>query len=71
MNQLPQSGLVRLAAILGNPARGIAPLYPVGRTTWHEGVKSGRFPKPIRIGERAVAWRVEDIRSLIQTGVTG
>ena len=68
MDQLPQTGLVRLPAILGDAALGIAPLYPVSRTTWHEGVKSGRFPKPIRIGARAVAWRVEDIRALIQSG---
>lgn len=58
---LPQSGFVRLSSIL-------APLgpIPVGRSTWWEGVKSGRFPKPVKLGPRTTVWRVEDIRDLIE-----
>ena len=59
MNQplLPETGFVRLDTILK--------LIPVGRTTWWNGVKSGRFPKPIKLGPRTTAWRVEDIQELI------
>jgi predicted DNA-binding transcriptional regulator AlpA len=28
-------------------------------------VKSGRFPQPVKLGPRITAWRVEDIRALI------
>jgi prophage regulatory protein len=65
MNQLPATGFVRLPAIIGNKAKGIPPLFPVGSTTWWNGVKSGRYPKPVRIGAKAVAWRVEDVRALL------
>jgi prophage regulatory protein len=58
---LPRSGFVRLSSILapGGP-------IPVGRSTWWEGVKSGRFPKPVKLGPRTTVWRVEDIRQLIE-----
>jgi prophage regulatory protein len=30
-------------------------------------VRTGRYPQPVRhLGERITAWRVEDIRALIQ-----
>jgi prophage regulatory protein len=60
---LPQTGFVRLATLLA-PAGPI----PVSKSTWWNGVKSGRFPKPIKLGPRITAWRVEDIRALIREG---
>ena len=59
---LPETGFVRLPAIIG-PKGPI----PVGRSTWWEGVKSGRFPQPVKLGPRITAWRVEDIRALIES----
>lgn len=61
---LPDTGLLRLSAILG-PAGPI----PVSKSTWWEGVRSGRYPKPLKLGPRVTVWRVEDIRALIETGV--
>jgi prophage regulatory protein len=55
---LPETGFIRLSTVLT--------LIPVGKTTWWAGVKSGRFPKPIKLGKRITAWRVDDIRSLIE-----
>ena len=40
---------------------------PIGRSTWWEGVKRERFPKPVKLGPRTTAWKVEDIRALIET----
>ncbi|GJL72534.1 MAG: hypothetical protein NMNS01_17330 [Nitrosomonas sp.] len=69
MNQLPQTGFLRLTQIIGNlkaePA--ISPIIPVSKSTWWAGVKTGRYPKPIKLGPRVTAWRVEDIRALIET----
>lgn len=42
------------------------PLIPVSRSTWWAGVKNGRFPRPVKLSERCTAWRVEDIRALIE-----
>jgi hypothetical protein len=64
-NRLPETGLVRLSQILGDKKKGIPPIIPVSKSTWWEGVKSGRFPKPIKLGERTTCWNVLDIRLLI------
>jgi len=61
--ELPVTGFVRLKSILA--PRG--PI-PVSKSTWWAGVKSGRFPKSIKLGPRITAWRVEDIQVLIRTG---
>lgn len=70
LNPLPASGLVRLKQIIGDPGDLSADppipatpaIVPVGRSSWWAGVKDGRYPKPVKIGPRTTAWRVEDIR---------
>ena len=59
----PETGFVRLSAILA--PRG--PI-PVSRSTWWAGVKTGRYPAPVKLGPRITAWRVSDIRKLIDEG---
>jgi prophage regulatory protein len=39
---------------------------PVSKSTWWAGVKSGRFPRPVKLGPRITAWRDEDIDRLIE-----
>jgi predicted DNA-binding transcriptional regulator AlpA len=41
-------------------------LIPVSKSTWWQGVKDGRFPKPVKLGARITAWRAEDIKLLIE-----
>jgi hypothetical protein len=67
MPQLTESGFLRLRQIIGDPkARPPIPaIIPVGKSCWWDGVRSGRFPKPVKLGPRITVWRVEDIRSLI------
>ena len=68
-NMLPETGFLRLWQIIGNPkvTPPIPALIPVSKSTWWAGVKSGRYPPPVRtLGERISAWRVEDIRDLIK-----
>jgi Predicted transcriptional regulator len=62
---LPATGFLRLPQILGDKKRGIPPLIPISRSSWWEGVKSGRYPRPVRLGLRCSAWRLEDICELI------
>jgi prophage regulatory protein len=65
--KLPETGFVRLNQILGDPdaTPPIPPIIPVSRTTWWAGVRSGRYPAPVRVSERSVAWDVESIRQLV------
>lgn len=65
-HQLPETGYLRLPQIIGG--KGHPPLIPVGKSTWWAGVKTGRFPKPVKLGPRITAWKVEDIRALIKEG---
>ena len=66
--QLPETGFLRLSQIIGNPNANppIPALIPISRSTWWAGVSSGRFPRSIKLGPRITAWRIEDIRKLIQ-----
>jgi len=54
---LPQTGFVRLPVILK--------IFPIGKSTWWQGVKDGKYPKPVKLSDRITAWKVEDIKSLI------
>ncbi len=71
MNPLPQIGYLRLSQILGNKkvTPPIPPIIPVSKSTWWAGVKTGRYPKPVKLGPRTTAWRVEDIRHLIEHNI--
>jgi prophage regulatory protein len=67
MSQLPETGFLRLPQIIGNP-EAVPPtpaIIPVKKSCWWAGVRSGRFPKPVKLGPRVTVWRVEDIRALI------
>jgi prophage regulatory protein len=68
---LPDTGFLRLSQIIGNKKANppIPAIFPVSRSSWWLGVKEGRYPQPIRLGPRMVAWRVEDVRALIGAGV--
>jgi len=68
MIRLPETGYLRLTDIVGDKAATPPKpaIIPVSRSTWWAGVKSGRYPKPVKIGARVTAWRVEDIRAFIE-----
>ncbi len=42
-------------------------IVPVSRSSWYRGIDEGRFPKPVAIGKRSVAYRKEDIDRLVQS----
>lgn len=56
-NNLPQAGFVRIPQILS--------VIPISRSSWWAGVKSGRYPAPIKLGANTTVWKAEDIHSLI------
>lgn len=66
MHQLPESGFLRLPQIIGDAKRGIPAVIPVSKSAWWAGCKSGKYPKPKKIGPRTTVWNVADIRALIE-----
>ena len=55
---IPATGFLRLSQVLT--------IIPVSKSTWFEGVRAGRYPKPVKIGPRASGWKVEDITTLVE-----
>jgi len=70
MDYLPETGFLRLRQIIGDPSARppIHPVIPVSKSTWWEGVRTGRYPQPVRtLGRRITAWKAEDIRELVRS----
>jgi len=60
-------GLYRIKSIVRTKA-GPPPLIDVSASTWWEGVKTGRFPKPVRTaGGRLTFWRGSDLLALVES----
>jgi len=58
-SRIDPNGLYRIKSIVRVP-NGLPPLIDVSPATWWAGVKSGRFPSPVRNG-RMTFWRGSDL----------
>ena len=56
---IPAYGFLRLPQVLA--------IIPISKSAWWAGCKTGRFPKPIKLGPRTTVWRAEDITALIES----
>ena len=55
---VPATGFLRLPQVLA--------IFPISKSVWWEGCRTGRFPKPIKLGPRTTVWRAEDIAALVE-----
>ncbi len=55
---LPEVGYLRLSQIVPS-------IIPIAKSSWWAGVKSGRYPQPVKLSPRCTAWDVRDIRGLL------
>ncbi|CAK7022286.1 MAG: hypothetical protein DELT_02460 [Desulfovibrio sp.] len=58
LTNIPSTGFLRLPQVLA--------IIPISKSVWWEGCKTGRFPKPVKLGPRTTAWRAEDITALVK-----
>ena len=56
--QIPTFGFLRLPQVLA--------IVPISKSAWWEGCRTGRYPKPIKLGPRTTVWRAEDIAAFIE-----
>ena len=56
--ELPAVGFVRLPTVLS--------VFPISAASWWNGIRDGKYPKGIKLGPRTTAWRVADIRALLE-----
>ena len=63
MQNISSNALLRLPQVLA--------LIPVSHSAWWAGCKSGRYPKPVKLGPRTTAWRASDIAALLEKLTSG
>ena len=56
LSDLPKSGYLRISQLIPD-------ILPFSHATLWRKVKSGGFPKPIKLSERITAFRTEDVRA--------
>ncbi len=56
---IPAFGFLRLPQVLA--------IFPISKSAWWEGCRTGRYPKPVKLSSRTTVWRVEDIRAFIES----
>ncbi|MDD2967246.1 MAG: AlpA family phage regulatory protein [Desulfovibrionaceae bacterium] len=56
-SSIPTYGFLRLPQILA--------IFPISKSAWWEGCRTGRYPKPIKLAPRTTVWRAEDIAAFV------
>lgn len=57
--QIPETGFMRLPQILA--------VFPVSKSTWWAGVRSGKYPAAVKLGPRTTAWPSMAIKQMIES----
>ena len=55
---LIDDGFMRLADVLK--------IFPVSRSHWWQGIKDGIYPQGVKLSPRVTAWRIRDIKALLE-----
>ena len=65
---LPATGFLRLPQIIGDPQATppIPAIIPISKSTWWQGVRTGRYPPKVKLSERCTGWRTQDILALVE-----
>jgi len=53
---MPHDGYVRLPAILT--------YFSISKSTFYAGIRSGIFPRPVKLTKRTSVWRASEIRNI-------
>lgn len=57
-SNIPSTGFLRLPQILA--------IFPISKSAWWEGCRTGRYPKPVKLGPRTTVWKAADIAAFIK-----
>jgi prophage regulatory protein len=64
MHEKPADALVRIGKIVGPNG-----LIPVSRSSFYQGIRDGIYPKAVKLGKRASAWRMSELMRVIEREV--
>jgi hypothetical protein len=62
-HQIDRRALIDKPIILGTD--GHPGLFNVGNTTFYELIRTGRFPKPVKLGRKSL-WRAADVYAALE-----
>ena len=67
-NTIQRSGFLRLKQIIGDSKANppIPAIIPICATSWWQGCKSGKYPKPVKLGEKTTVWRASEVLALVK-----
>lgn len=74
MANLQDNAFLRIHQIVGDPTAEppIPPLIPIGKSTWWAGVKSGKFPQPVKpISVKVVVAFVKNYADFLLVNLSG
>ena len=57
LNTLPDHAYLRLHQVLA--------IIPVSRSAWYLGITTGKYPAPVKLGERTSVYKLADIKKLL------
>lgn len=57
-HELSRTGLSRIKVV--------TQFIPVSPSAWWQGVKEGRYPKPVKLSERVTCWKNADLWAVIE-----
>jgi predicted DNA-binding transcriptional regulator AlpA len=61
--------LIRLPEIIGDKKTGEKGILSIGATSFWRGVRTGRYPQPVRLGKRTTCWKLSEIMAIVNAGI--
>jgi predicted DNA-binding transcriptional regulator AlpA len=68
MDSIFHSRYLRLSQIIGDKRGCNAPIIPISKSSWWNGVRAGKYPKPHKLGPRTTVWLSEEVFALLGNG---
>jgi predicted DNA-binding transcriptional regulator AlpA len=62
---IPAEGYIRVSQLLGT-RRGTIPILPISRRGLYAWIKAGRWPAPVTLGPKVIAWPASVVRTALQ-----
>lgn len=63
--------LIRIKEIVGDKKANppVSGILPIGKSQFWAGVRSGKYPAPLKLGPRTTCWKLSDILLIVEEGV--
>jgi prophage regulatory protein len=66
VSTIPAEGFVRVSQLLGCRRRGLPGILPISRSGLYLWIREGRWPAPVRLGPKVIAWPAQQIREALE-----